>query len=69
MKNFLSKINWFWVSLVLISAVFSLLISIFTHTPFLIILFMTIFCLGAGWSLFIALREIYWWITKTGDFK
>jgi hypothetical protein len=68
LSRFLSRIPWTYVILLVVSCIIALVAKLFITASFGVLLFGTFFTIGLGFSLFIAFRQIYWFITKKGDY-
>jgi len=69
LDRMLSRIPWVWIIILTISVVIALIIKIFISAPFAVILFGVFFTIGLGFSLFLLFRQLYWFITKKGDYE
>lgn len=73
MKNLWDKIKWFFQHWLLANIVISTLVTLITfvlgYDNFYIIGVLTFVGLGVLVIVYINLRQLWWWITSTGDYE
>jgi hypothetical protein len=69
LNRMLSRIPWTYVIILILALVITLVAKIFISASFAVVLFGTFFTIGFGFSLFLLLRQLYWFITKKGDYE